>query len=61
MNTTNKDNGQTFLVLMTMACPGRNSFTPIILNCSFRWRWVIRFWMLQPLFHQTKNSCYHWI
>ena len=41
-----------------MACRGRNSFTPTILNRSFRWRWVVRFIMVQPLFHQTKNSWY---
>ena len=44
-----------------MARTGRNSFTPNILNRSFRWRWVVRLLMLQPLFHQTKNSWYHWI
>ena len=43
-----------------MTRTGRNSFTPV-LNRSFRWRWVIRYLMLQPLFHQTKITFYHCI
>jgi len=39
-------------MLMMMAHMGRNSFTPFILNCSSRWRWVVIFLMLQPLFRQ---------
>jgi hypothetical protein len=30
----------------------------VIVMCSCRWRWVVRFLMLQLLFHQTKNSRY---
>jgi len=60
MNTANKDKGNFFFVFMTLAHTGRNSFTPV-LNRSFRCRWVVRYLTLQPLFHQTKNSWYHWM
>ena len=61
MNTANKDKGKLFWCSWQWHVWGGTALHQLFLNLGFRWRWVVRFLMLQPLFHQTKNSWYHWI